>query len=401
MKEHIVAIIPGGGSGNRMGLGYPKQFFLLAGVPVFIHTLRTFQDSPLITEIIAVTPQSYLKTTKQLVRKFKLDKVTAIVPGGRKRQDSTKAGLDRIPEETRLVVIHDAARPLVSPETIRACIDAALESQAAIAALPIHDTTKEADENQCINKTIDRSHLWQAQTPQVMGPKPLREAMLKAEKKSWTATDEASLLELVDVKVRLVKGSAANIKITRPEDLFLAEALIAKRGEKLTEPCPSAFKIGQGYDTHRLVEGRDLILGGVTIPHDKGLLGHSDADVLTHALCDAILGALGLGDIGRHFPDSNPTYKNIASIKLLKEVTGMAATHGYRLGNCDITVVAQAPMLGPYCSEMRENLAAACRVTPEAINLKATTTEKMGFTGRGEGISAYATVLLQTEASSG
>lgn len=384
-----------------MGLAYPKQFYLLAGIPVLVHTLRAFQHSPLVNEIIVVTPALYLETTDRLVKSHGLTKVSGIVPGGRERQDSVRAGLDRLPDSTRLVLVHDAARPLVSRRIIEECINAALENRAAIAALPVNDTVKEADEDGFIAKTVDRSRLWQAQTPQVMEPQLLKEAMRKAEENSFQATDEASLLKLAGIGVKLVEGSAANIKLTGPEDLFLAEALIMRQKEKKPEPPRPPVKIGQGYDAHRLAEGRKLILGGVTIPHDKGLLGHSDADVLTHALCDAILGALGLGDIGRHFPDSDPACKDADSLQLLREVTGMAAAQGYSLGNCDITVVSQAPRLSPWFHEMRENLAAACRVAPEAVSLKATTTEKMGFTGRGEGISAYATILLQSETSSG
>lgn len=395
MKEDIAAIIPGGGSGSRMDLDYPKQFHLLAGIPVLIHTLKAFQQSPSIKEIIAVTPEAYLEKTNQLIRDFGLDKVRTVVPGGRERQDSVKAGLAQVPEETDLVVVHDAARPLVSLETIESCISAARRFGAAIAALPAGDTVKEAGEDQCITETLDRSRLWLAQTPQVMEPELLGKALLEAEKQNFAATDEASLLELTGAKVKLVEGSAHNIKITRPEDLFLAEALIKGQEDRQPEPLKAGPRLGQGYDAHRLVEGRDLILGGVTIPHDKGLLGHSDADVLTHALCDAILGALSLGDIGSHFPDSDPAYKNISSLNLLKEVAGMAAGQGYYLGNCDLTVICQEPKLGAWFPDMRENLAAACGVLPEAVNIKATTTENMGFTGRGEGIAAYATVLLQ------
>ncbi|MFO7760490.1 MAG: 2-C-methyl-D-erythritol 4-phosphate cytidylyltransferase [Thermodesulfobacteriota bacterium] len=390
-----VAIIAAGGSGSRLGLDYPKQFCLLNGIPLLVHTLRVFQESALITEIIAVTPRACLEITEKLVLDYGLNKVGKIIPGGTERQDSVKKGLDRIPEDSRLVVVHDAARPLVKRETIEACISSALENRAAIAALTVKDTIKETDKDRFIERTVDRSHLWQAQTPQVMEPELLRRAFREAEKKSFRATDEASLLELTGVKVKLVEGSACNIKITEPEDLVLAESILMRHKNRQPAQNAADLRIGQGYDAHRLVEGRDLVLGGVTVPHDRGLLGHSDADVLTHALCDAILGALGLGDLGRHFPDSDPAYRDISSLKLLEKAIEMAAKQGYGLSNCDLTVISQEPKLSPWFNDMRENLATACRVNPEAVNIKATTTESMGFTGRGEGISAHAAVLLQ------
>ncbi len=396
MKAHIIAIITGGGSGSRMGLTYPKQFHGLNGVPILARTLRVFQNSALIDEIIVVTPETHLEITGNLVRDYGIDKVRDITPGGRERQDSVKAGLNLVPEGTGLVVVHDAVRPLVSPELIEHCINAASVNRAAIAALPVHDTIKEAEGDLFIGKTIDRSRLWRAQTPQVAEPELLKEALKVAEEEAFAATDEAALLEQIGVKVKLVKGLARNLKLTGPEDLSLAEALIMEQENKKKERSSPSLRIGQGYDAHRLVEGRKLVLGGVTIPHPLGLLGHSDADVLTHALCDAILGALGQGDIGRYFPDSDPAYKNISSLKLLEEVTGMAAAKDYHLVNCDLTIVSQEPRLSPWFEAMRENLAASCGVESKIINLKATTTEKMGFTGRGEGVSAFAVVLLQS-----
>jgi len=312
----------------------------------------------------------------------------AVVAGGATRQESVRQGLAAVPPGTELVAVHDAARPLVTPELITACIEAASEHGAAIAAVPVKDTLKREAPGQMIAATVERADLWQAQTPQVARRELLVAAYAAAKRDQFCGTDEASLLERLGHQVALVAGSETNLKITRPEDRTIAEALLMQ-----TPPAPS-FRIGHGYDAHRLVEGRALTLGGVTIPHRLGLLGHSDADVLTHALCDAILGALGAGDIGRHFPDSDPRYRGIASLKLLAHVIDLMHAKGLDLANADVTVIAQQPKLAPHLPAMQANLAAACRVVIEAINLKATTTEGMGFAGREEGIAAHAVVLL-------
>ncbi len=391
------AIIPAGGLGKRMGPGTPKQFTCLAGIPLLVNTLRAFEHVAAITAIIVAAPADYLQQTRQLVEQYGLRKVK-VVAGGELRQDSVKAGLAHVPPECNFVAVHDGARPLISPELIRACLKAAQKNGAAMAAIPVKDTIKEVTADQFIVRTIDRKTLWQAQTPQVVRTDTLRKAFAAAAERSFIGTDEASFLELINVQMSVVEGSEQNIKITRPDDLLIAEAILMKK-EQCSKPLPAqAFRIGHGYDAHRLVADRPLILGGIEIPHPTGLLGHSDADVLTHALCDAILGALGAGDIGKHFPDTDPSYKNISSLKLLAQVVEAANKQGYTLGNADITVVAQAPKLAPHFPAMLEKLAAVCRADQSAINLKGTTTEKMGFTGRQEGIAAHAVVLLQRQA---
>jgi len=380
-----------------MGLGTPKQFTCLAGIPLLIHTLRAFEQVAAISAIIVAAPADFLKNTRQLVEQYGLHKVK-VVAGGKLRQDSVKAGLAHVPPECDLVAVHDGARPLISPELIGACLKAAQKNGAAMAAIPVKDTIKEVTDKQFIVRTIDRKTLWQAQTPQVVRTDTLRKAFAVAAEKSFIGTDEASFLELINVQMSVVEGSEQNIKITRPDDLLIAEAILMKK-EQAGNPLPAqSFRIGHGYDAHRLVAGRPLILGGIEIPHPTGLLGHSDADVLTHALCDAILGALGTGDIGKHFPDTDPSYKNISSLKLLAQVMQTAIKQGYTLGNADITVIAQAPKLASHFPAMREKLAAVCHADLSAINLKGTTTEKMGFTGREEGIAAHAIVMLQRQA---
>jgi 2-C-methyl-D-erythritol 4-phosphate cytidylyltransferase / 2-C-methyl-D-erythritol 2,4-cyclodiphosphate synthase len=396
----IVAIIPAGGSGLRMGLPLPKQFCELAGLPVIIHTLRAFEQSP-VDFVIVVVPAGHEESTRALIARFDLGKVRKVLTGGRLRQDSVRIGLAAAPPESELVVVHDAARPLVSPALIASCIEAARRSGAAMAAIPVKDTLKEVAGELRVVRTIDRQGLWQAQTPQVARADLLHQAFAAAAAARFEGTDEASLLEQIGVRASIIEGSEQNFKITRPEDLVVAEALLHRARPQterhLARPGPpeeTTMRIGHGYDAHQLVAGRPLILGGELIAHARGLLGHSDADVLTHALCDAILGALGQGDIGRHFPDTEPRYRGISSLKLLAEVMALAARQGFRLANADVTVIAQQPKLAPYFPAMKENLAAVCGLHPEALNLKATSTEKMGFAGREEGIAAHAVVLL-------
>ena len=388
------AIIPAGGIGSRMGLDCPKQYYYLAGIPILIHTLRAFEAAGSIAGVIVVVPEAHVAETKELVAHYGLAKVKQVVVGGVFRQDSVACGLAVVPQDCGFVAVHDGARPLVSPGLIDACVLTAKTSGAAMAAVPVSDTLKEVTSGGRINCTVDRSCLWQAQTPQVVALDLLQQAFALAAEQDFIGTDEASFVELLGHEMMVVSGSETNIKVTRPDDLAIAEALLQGRDEEnMTHPV-LAVRIGHGYDAHQLVSQRPLVLGGVTIPHHHGLLGHSDADVLTHALCDAILGGLGLGDIGQHFPDSDPVYKGISSLVLLGHVMGFAAQHGYILGNADVTVIAQAPKLAPYWSEMVGNLAITCEVEPGQINLKGTTTERMGFAGREEGIAAHAVVTL-------
>ncbi|MFH7326526.1 2-C-methyl-D-erythritol 4-phosphate cytidylyltransferase [Desulfurivibrio sp. C05AmB] len=413
------AIIAAAGSGTRMGGGMPKQFLELAGAPLFIHGLRAFAAVPEILRTVVVSKAEYLEATREILARHGFAD-TLVVNGGETRQDSVARGLaalSALPQNFALVAVHDGARPLVNPDLIRRCLAAATAHGAAIAAVPVKDTLKReqaaAPARPLVAATVAREGLWQAQTPQVARFSLLQEALSAAAAAGFSGTDEASLLERTGCSVALVPGSAANLKVTLPEDLALAAALLAattpagpahktQPPKDQTMPAPPvaapAFpagpRIGHGYDVHQLTAGRDLILAGVKIDHHLGLLGHSDADVVTHALCDAILGALGAGDIGRHFPDSDPQYRGIASLKLLARVIEQAHAAGYRLANADLTIIAQRPRLAPHHQAMRANLAAGCRVAPEQINLKATTTEGLGFAGREEGIAAHAIALL-------
>ena len=386
--QKATAIIAAGGAGLRMGTSTPKQFSELLGVPILIHTIRAFCQVPAIGAIIVVAPAEYRELTSALLSQYQLDDHCTVVSGGTLRQDSVRIGLAQVAGDCPLVAVHDGARPLITPQDIQRCLAAAAMHGAAIMAVPVKDTLKAVGADTAIHHTVERESLWQAQTPQIVRTDLLKEAFTKADQDSFIGTDEASLLEHGGWPVVVVEGSETNLKITRPDDLLMAEAILMQK-----QPSPQ-MRIGHGFDAHRLVAGRPLILGGMKIPHELGLLGHSDADVLTHALCDAILGAIGAGDIGRHFPDNDPQYKGISSIKLLAHVVELAAAKQFRLCNADITVVAERPKLAPHFPAMQKILAEACQVELQAINLKASTTEKMGYTGREEGISTHAVVLM-------
>ena len=367
----------------------PKQFLQLAGEPILIRTIKAFLDCPAIHCIaLAVAADQHRQTDTLLNLHISPEQREKIIvtEGGDTRQQSVKAGLDALPEDIELILVHDGARPLISSDLIEDCLLGAIEHGAVIAAIAVNDTIKQVDKNHTISKTVDRSHLYRAQTPQAARRHLLEQAYQHAAKDNFTGTDEASLLEHAGIPIAIVAGEEQNMKITRPGDLQIARSLLGEQ---------PMIRIGHGFDAHQLVENRPLILGGVTIDFTLGLLGYSDADVLTHAFIDAILGALGEGDIGKHFPDSDNRYKGINSLKLLEQTFTLTEKKGFSIGNADLTILCQRPKLAPYLKDMRQNLAACCKTPAATINIKATTTEKMGYTGRGEGIAAHAVVLLQ------
>lgn len=417
---NVVALIPAAGQGKRMGNQVNKQFLCLAGLPILVHTLTVFERHPRIDAIVLVCreeEQDFCR--KEIVEKFNLKKVVAVVAGGDERQQSVYNGLQALPPDTELVVVHDGARPFVSAEVIDRTLEGAFEAlergacAAAIAAVPVKDTIKEAGPGGVVAGTPDRTRLWQVQTPQVFAAGLLREAHDQARRDGFAGTDDGALVEHLGRPVQLVPGTYENIKITTAEDLAIGEAILKRRstGEATlkqwstggpaagqmalqAEKGAAKVRVGMGYDVHRLVKGRALILGGVEIPYHLGLLGHSDADVLLHAIADAILGAVGAGDIGRHFPDTDPAFKGISSLLLLRRVAEIAARKGYEPGNVDAVIVAQKPKLAPFIPEMIVRTAEALGTAGELVNIKATTTEGLGFAGTGEGIAAYATVSV-------
>ncbi len=384
----VAAIIPAAGSGTRMKVGQPKQYLDLHGSPILIHTVRAFYDHLEIDEIVVCVPGDWIKATEQLFAAYGLtsDRLK-VTEGGVRRQDSVKAGLFKLDKSTEIVLVHDGARPLVSPKIINNCIEGAVEFGAAIAGVPVKDTLKRVGGNNQVEETINRDKMWQAHTPQAAQYEILKAAFEEFGEED--VTDESMLLELAGVPVSIVESEETNLKITRPDDLELA-------GKIMTNNNSLKMKIGHGFDAHRLVEDRKLVLGGVTIPHELGLAGHSDADVVTHALCDGLLGALGKGDIGSHFPDSDEAYRDIYSITLLEKVVESMQEEKYQVSNIDITIVCQKPKLAPHLPAMKTVLAKTCQINETDINIKATTTEKMGYEGREEGISCHAVVLISS-----
>lgn len=385
--ERITAIIPAAGRGQRMGAERPKQYLPLGGRPVLWHVLARLEASPLVTDIVLVVRREDMDYCRsQLSESGGFAKVAALVPGGAERSASVHRGL----LETRadMVLVHDAVRPFISEGLLERVVAATREHGAALPALPVAETIKEVADDRVVG-TPRRERLWQAQTPQGFD----RELLLRAYHAAGTdavATDDAALVERLGHPVCVVPGEADNRKLTTPEDLAWAEWRVRAR-----EEVPAmGLRIGQGYDVHRLEEGRPLILGGVTVPFARGLAGHSDADVLTHAVIDALLGALAAGDIGQLFPDSDAQYKDISSLVLLEQVGTLIAERGARIQHIDAVVAAQRPKLAPHIAAMRQTLAATLGLEVGRVSLKATTTEHLGFVGREEGMEAQAVALL-------
>jgi 2-C-methyl-D-erythritol 4-phosphate cytidylyltransferase / 2-C-methyl-D-erythritol 2,4-cyclodiphosphate synthase len=379
----VSAIIAAGGRGARFGGDTPKQLLTLGGLPILQRTIDVFVGSPSVNELVVALPREVVDSPPLYLRG--LAKTTQLVAGGNRRQDSVANAFQHIFDRADIVVIHDAARPFVTDAIIRRTVEAASESGAAIAAVPAHDTVKRADASGVIVGTLPREEIYLAQTPQAFRVDVLRAALALG----GDATDEAALVERAGHRVRLVPGAAANLKITTPADLTVAERLLGTGGT-----AAAVFRIGNGYDLHRLVHGRPLILGGVTIPFDKGLQGHSDADVVCHAITDAILGAAGAGDIGRHFPDTDPAWKDADSIELLRRAAAVVRAHGYEIGNVDAIVVAEKPKIAPHVPAMIANVAAVLDIDASAISIKGKTNEGVDSIGAGESIAVHAVALV-------
>lgn len=330
----------------------------------------------------------------------------AVVAGGEERQASVRAGLAEISPDCDWVLVHDAARPFLRSELIRRCLEAVGRHEAVVAALPATDTVKEVGEEGAVAATLDRSRLWLVQTPQVFRYSLLAEAHAAAAGDGFVGTDDASLVERLGHRVHVVSGDPENIKITYEEDLRRAEQHLqffrGSQGQALyqgehTMGRERPLRAGIGYDAHPFMEGRALVLAGVRFPGERGLAGHSDADVVCHAICDALLGAMGAGDIGQHFPDTDPQYAGISSLALLARVGALMRQAGWELENVDAVMIAEAPRIAARLPEMRAALAGALGTELERVSVKGKTTEGLGFTGRGEGIASQAMVLLRKE----
>lgn len=375
-------ILPAAGSGRRFG--GPKQYRLLAGEPLLIHAARAALASASIDRIVVAAPADDLAKVEALFAEAGLAAALhAVVPGGAERADSVRAALDALPSSAEYVAIHDAARPFASPALFDAVLAAAAEQGAALAALPCTDTVKRSTDGATAKETVDRRELWLAQTPQAFRVTLLRQAYAAAEERASLATDEAALVEALGETVALVPGEKENFKVTDPEDWERAEARVG---------APTV--VGFGYDVHAYAEGRRCILGGIEFPGEVGLAGHSDADAALHAISDALLGAAGLGDIGQLFPDTDPALEGADSGELLAEVVRRVEARGFRVGNVDLTIAAQRPKIGPRREEMRRRIAGLLRIPVDRVNVKATTTEGLGFVGRAEGVACQAVALL-------
>jgi 2-C-methyl-D-erythritol 4-phosphate cytidylyltransferase/2-C-methyl-D-erythritol 2,4-cyclodiphosphate synthase len=375
-SPRIAAILVAAGSGNRFGGETPKQFLTVAGRPVI-----RYAAAALAREVSLLQPVGEVAAIAAALAGIEH---LHVVEGGATRQASVRAGLEALaPHAPEMVLVHDAARPFIPPGTIASLLAALEEAPGAIPAVAVADTLKRGAKGRIV-ETVPREGLWRAQTPQAFRFALLLELHRRA---GDGATDDAAILEAAGHAVALVPGHEDNIKLTYPEDLVRLERVLG---------AAMIPRVGSGFDVHAFAEGRRLMLCGVEVPHERGLAGHSDADVAIHALCDAIYGALAEGDIGRHFPPSEAAWKEADSTRFLRHAAEQIAARGGVLANADVTLICERPKISPHAEVMRARLAELLGVRVGCVSVKATTTEKLGFTGRGEGIAAQAvaTVLV-------
>ncbi len=407
----VSAIIAAGGRGARLGGAQPKQLLTIAGRSLLERSVSAFLSHPQVDEVIVALPADLAARPPRYLQGAA--KPLHIVAGGERRQDSVARAFEHVAAGADIVVIHDAARPFASAELIARTIQAAAESGAAVAATPSRDTVKlvaPADApamviggdpaNRYVRETLPRESIVLAQTPQAFRRDILGRALSRAD----DATDDALLVERTGRPVRVVEGEISNIKITTADDVPIAEAIAGAREPAAAAVAAAApgrpigsglLRVGTGYDLHRLVEGRPLVIGGVTIPFERGALGHSDADVVCHAVTDAVLGAACLGDIGAHFPDTDPRWKDASSLDLLARAAALARAHGWEVADVDVTVVLERPKIRPFVDAMRAATARALAVAPECVSVKCKTNEGVDAVGRGEAIAAHAVALLR------
>ncbi len=379
-----------------MGAPLNKVFLPLGGRPLLLYSVRLFEESPLISTYVVVAAAEEVGFCRTLLSSCSPGKLAGVVAGGETRQESVANGLRALPEDCSFVAVHDGARPLLSREVLEGAVRRAFDCGAVVVGVPVKDTVKVVEQGG-VTATPPRSSLWIAQTPQVFRRSLLSRALEAAGEAGFQGSDDSSLVERLGVRVEMFRGDYENIKITTPGDLVIAESLLAgakgAAGEA-QERGEEGRRTGLGYDVHPFCAGRPLILGGVEIPGETGLAGHSDADVLLHALMDACLGAAGLPDIGYYFPPGEPRWKDASSLALLAVVAGLLDEAGYRVAQVDLVVAAERPRLGRYLEGMKERIAAVLGIPCTAVGLKATTTEGLGFVGRGEGIAAWAVATV-------
>lgn len=387
----VTAIVAAGGAGSRLGAGRPKQLVRLGRVTILQRSVEAFDRCDRIDEIVLVLPPALAGGPAAVDTPGGTP--LRVVAGGARRQDSVARGFDAATGSgSEIIVVHDAARPFCSSDVIVRTIDAARRHGAAVAALPVQDTLKQRSvgAGRFVGRTLARDRIVQAQTPQAFRVGVLADAV-RLGRSGVEATDEAALAERAGHRVALVEGDPWNVKITTGRDLAVARRFV--------EETMATGRVGLGYDLHRFGAGEALRLGGVLIPHDRGLVGHSDADAVCHAVTDAILGAAAAGDIGRHFPDTDPRWRGASSIALLRASAGLARSRGFVVVNVDVVVVTEHPRIAPHVERMREALAAAVGVEPSAVGIKGKTSEGVGATGRGEALEVHAVAMLDAAPS--
>lgn len=388
------AVIVAAGRGTRMGMACNKVLCPLCGEPVIVHTVRAFSRTGLFDGgIVVVAGEPEVEEMRAMLLRAGLR--AHVVPGGEDRQQSVYNGIQACDPRADRIAIHDGARPLVTRDVIERTLESARQYGSGVAAVTLKDTVKQVNAAGVVTGTPRREVLRAVQTPQTFDAGLIRRAH-ECGREGERATDDASLVERLGHAVHLTEGDVENIKLTTPEDMLLARQVILKRKGQEENEEPTGMRIGHGYDVHRLAEGRKLILCGVEVPYAQGLLGHSDADVALHALMDALLGAAALGDIGMHFPDTDPAYQGADSGKLLDHVVRLLEEKGYAVNNVDLTIICQRPKLRDYIERMRQNVAGHLHLDAGCVNVKATTTEKLGFEGEGLGISCHAVALIQS-----
>jgi 2-C-methyl-D-erythritol 4-phosphate cytidylyltransferase / 2-C-methyl-D-erythritol 2,4-cyclodiphosphate synthase len=376
------ALVVAAGRGSRFGGEIPKQYLALGGVSVLRHAVVAFAEHPRICDVLVTIRPEDRARFDDAVRGLR---IMLPVAGGLTRQDSVRLGLEALASERpERVLIHDGARPFPDEALINRVIDGLDRTPAAIPCLPLRDTIKRA-EGDLIRETIDRSALWRAQTPQGFH----YDAILAAHRAvaGRALTDDAAVAEATGLAPLLVAGSEDNLKVTTTEDLAAVERLLAARQMDV--------RVGQGFDAHCFAPGDHVWLCGVRIPNDASLAGHSDADVGLHALTDAVLGAVAAGDIGMHFPPSDPRWRGAASDRFLRHAADLVRAHGAAIAAVDVTIICERPKIGPYRAAMIERVAAVLGIASSHVSVKATTTDRLGFTGRGEGIAAQAVATVR------
>jgi len=394
-KQRYWAVVAAGGSGSRMGPGQPKQYRILAGKTVLEHCVSQLLGVERLAGVFVGADRELAQPIIARIQQPSPSVILRRCEPAATRAGTVLAALEMVQQYAEIadwVLVHDAARPLVRIEDVDRLIDSIGDADdGGLLGWPVTDSlglSENADGRPQMTRSVSRDGLWRAATPQMFRLGSLYATLQASIDNDTHATDEAGMMSAAGFHPTFVACSPTNFKITRIEDLQLAS--------KLIDATTTSVRVGTGFDVHRLVAGRPLILGGVKIPFERGLAGHSDADVLLHAIIDACLGAAALGDIGGHFPDSDSQYQGVDSRELLRLSVARVAEAGFSVANVDATIIAEAPRLSPYVAAMTTQIASDCGVDVDCVNVKATTTEGLGFTGRGEGIASQASVILHS-----